>query len=97
MSNRFAFVSVTALAAFIGIGALAVTASADSANNSAQGAFTADTSFGADAHIAFSATSDAVFQASHGTSGSADGMMNFEPSAQSLTVEPAVDAWASVV
>ena len=90
MCNRSAFASATALAALIGIGALAVTASADSPNNSAQGAFTAVTSFGARAHIAFSATSDAAFQATHGTSGGADGMMNFEPNAQSLTVEPAV-------
>jgi hypothetical protein len=90
MSNRLAFASATALVALIGIGALAVTAWAGSPNNSAQGAFTAVTSFGADAHIAFSASSDATFQATHGTSGSAHGMMNFEPSAQSLTVEPAV-------
>lgn len=69
------------------LGASAVPA-AGSRDNSTQGALTY---FGGvtDVHIAFSASSDVLFQASQGASGSADGMMNFQPNSHDA-VDPQV-------
>jgi hypothetical protein len=91
IGGRLARVCTAAVAALAGVAALAIPASADSPNNSAQGAITFFAPGpGADIHIAFSATSDATFQSTHGVSGDAGGMLNLQPDAHSLTNEPAV-------
>jgi len=91
MTRRLAHVCATGATALAVVAGFAVTASADSPNNSAQGSVTYFAALGTtDIHVAFSAGSDQVFQASHGADGSAQGMINFQPSSQSDTVDPAL-------
>jgi hypothetical protein len=84
----------TLLALVAATAVLALAAAADSPSNSTQGSLkgpeTAIRGDLVDLHVAFSARSDATFQETQGVSGSAGGMLNVQPDAETNPLVPPV-------
>ena len=92
MIRRLAILATPTLAALALVAALAFPAAADSPYNSAQGSVKGPETLirgdVVDVRAAFSASSDATFQETQGASGSAGGMINAQPNAETNPLVP---------